>query len=241
MARASSSVAPLRSTSNYLFTITQSVDNTTAGDVPLFPYARIVRQGTPHVQNFFVQHEGPLGVLGANNLVSKKYTDLQNDAKDDKTTLRQHQRLAGHRRQVLGDGDPRRSRRPSINAQLTYTKSATADVYQTSFVESAPSWRLRWHRDLQEYVFAGAKEEAIIDPTRTTYGFDRLELLIDWGWFYFLTKPMFYLISLLYSVLGNFGLAILAVTVIVKALFFPLANRSYESMAAMRRVQPEMK
>jgi YidC/Oxa1 family membrane protein insertase len=77
--------------------------------------------------------------------------------------------------------------------------------------------------------------------TRKTYGFDRLELLIDWGWFHFITKPMFYLIRSLHGILGNFGLAILAVTVIVKGLFFPLANRSYASMAAMRRVQPEMK
>jgi YidC/Oxa1 family membrane protein insertase len=91
------------------------------------------------------------------------------------------------------------------------------------------------------YVFAGAKVESIIHEYETTYGFDRFELLIDWGWFHFITKPMFLVIRFLNSVLGNFGLAILAVTVIVKALFFPLANRSYASMAAMRRVQPEMK
>src|SRR5690606_28240420 len=91
------------------------------------------------------------------------------------------------------------------------------------------------------YVFAGAKEEAVIASYEQAYGFDRLELLIDWGWLHFITKPMFHLLTFLYGILGNFGLAILAVTVIVKAIFFPLANRSYKSMAAMRRVQPEMK
>ena len=93
----------------------------------------------------------------------------------------------------------------------------------------------------KSYIFAGAKREAIIGGYEKAYSFDRLELLIDWGWLFFLTKPMFYLISFLYGIIGNFGVAILAVTVIVKGLFFPLASRSYASMAAMRRVQPEMK
>src|SRR5690606_39031 len=70
---------------NYLFSITQSVENTTGGDVMLYPYSRVVRQGTPHTANFFIQHEGPLGVLGSNNYVSKKYSDLQNDGKVDWT------------------------------------------------------------------------------------------------------------------------------------------------------------
>ncbi|RYG95164.1 MAG: membrane protein insertase YidC, partial [Alphaproteobacteria bacterium] len=91
------------------------------------------------------------------------------------------------------------------------------------------------------YVFAGAKQTHVIDSYDKTYGFDRLELLIDWGWLHFITRPMFDLLQFLYGILGNFGLAILSVTVLVKAIFFPLASRSYASMAAMRRVQPEMK
>jgi YidC/Oxa1 family membrane protein insertase len=227
---------------NYLFTVTQSVDNTTAADVPLYPYSRIVRQGTPTVQNFFVQHEGPLGILGTNNLVSKKYSDLQNDAKDGKTNRFDNTNgwvgITDKYWATAIIAEPA----TKINAQLTDTRSATADVYQTSFVESAavvaPAGGTATSKS---YVFAGAKKEAILDAYQKTYGFDRLDLLIDWGWLFFFTKPMFYLISLLYSVLGNFGLAILAVTVIVKGLFFPLASRSYKSMAAMRRVQPEMK
>src|SRR5690606_20274348 len=90
-------------------------------------------------------------------------------------------------------------------------------------------------------VFAGAKEEAVISSYQSSLGLDRLELLIDWGWFHFLTYPMFILLRWLNGVLGNFGLAVLALTVLVKLVFLPLANRSYASMAAMRRVQPEMK
>src|SRR5690606_2058669 len=130
----------------------------------------------------------------------------------------------------------------AISARFFHSKPGALDVYQASFVGQAPvtvaAGATAAHTS---YVFAGAKVESIIDSYEKAYGFDRIELLIDWGWFHFITKPMFYVIRGLHGLLGNFGLAILAVTVLVKAVFFPLANRSYASMAAMRRVQPEMK
>ena len=123
-----------------------------------------------------------------------------------------------------------------------YTQSGGTNVFQTNYVETQPVMVPAGGTVSHEaYVFAGAKEDRVIASYEQTYGFDRLELLIDWGWFHFLTKPMHWLLVTLYGILGNFGLAVLAVTVIVKAIFFPLANRSYASMAAMRRVQPEMK
>jgi membrane protein insertase Oxa1/YidC/SpoIIIJ len=85
-----------------------------------------------------------------------------------------------------------------------------------------------------------AKEVAKVDAYEADRGIRQFELLIDWGWFYFITKPMFWLIDNLYKILGNFGLAILATTVVVKAVFFPLANKSYKSMAKMKVVQPKM-
>ncbi|WP_137150030.1 membrane protein insertase YidC [Devosia sp. FKR38] len=222
----------------YLFTIDQSVENTGTGDVALFPYARVARHGTPKVANFFIQHEGPHGVLGSNNMVSKKYTDLQKDqqARFDNTTG------------WLGFSDkywatavlPKPN--TTINALFSWKNTGSYDDYQTSFVETTPvviaAGSTVTH---QSYLFAGAKEEAVINGYQQKYGFDRIDLLIDWGWFSFLTKPMYYLLTFLNGLIGNFGLAVLAVTVIVKALFFPLASRSYASMAAMRRVQPEMK
>lgn len=224
---------------NYLFTITQSVENKTGGDVALYPYSRIVRQGIPHVQNFFVQHEGPLGVLGPNNLVSKKYSDLKANEPVDYTSptggwlgiTDKYWATA-----VLSEpGKP-------LNARFSRSLSGALDIFQTSFVESTPVVVPAGGKaESKSFVFAGAKQTRIIDAYDKNYGFDRLELLIDWGWLHFITRPMFELIQFLYGILGNFGLAILGVTVIVKALFFPLANRSYASMAAMRRVQPEMK
>ena len=223
---------------NYLFTVTQSVANTSGADVQLFPYSRIVREGTPHVSNFFVQHEGPLGVLGSSNLVSKKYGDMQNDkqVRVDNTTG------------WLGFGDKYwataviANPTETINAQFTYLKPDNKDEYQASFVETtAITIPNGGTAEDHSYVFAGAKEEAVIASYEQNLKVDRLELLIDWGWFHFLTKPMFLVLRWLYGILGNFGLAMLALTVIVKVIFFPLANRSYASMAAMRRVAPEMK
>ncbi len=225
--------------SNYLFTVTQSVENQTAGDVALFPYAKVVREGTPKVANFFVQHEGPLGVLGSNNLISKKYSDVVNDKQVDAASATggwvgitdKYWATA-----VLSEPGV------ALNARYSHVLSGGLDIYQTSFVESTPVVVPTGGKaEDKSYVFAGAKETHVIDSYDKTYGFDRLELLIDWGWLHFITRPMFDLLQFLYGIIGNFGLSILAVTVIVKALFFPLANRSYASMAAMRRVQPEMK
>ncbi|HWV00417.1 MAG TPA: membrane protein insertase YidC [Devosia sp.] len=223
---------------NYLFTVTQTVDNKTGADVQLFPYSRAVREGTPKVQNFFVQHEGPVGVLGSNNEVSKKYSDVQSDKQErwDNTTG-----WIGYTDKywatvvIANPGE-------QINAQFTYLKPGNVEQYQSSFVTSTPvTIAANASASDKSFVFAGAKEESVLSSYEQTQHIDRLDLLIDWGWFFFFTRPMFYLLKFLYGFLGNFGLAMLSMTVIVKLLFFPLANRSYASMAAMRRVQPEMK
>jgi YidC/Oxa1 family membrane protein insertase len=93
---------------------------------------------------------------------------------------------------------------------------------------------------LKNHVFAGAKVVTQIQAYEKQLGIKQFELLIDWGWFYFITKPMFYLIDWIYKFSGNFGVAILVVTVLLKGLFFPLANKSYKSMARMKLVQPKM-
>jgi YidC/Oxa1 family membrane protein insertase len=223
---------------HYLFTISQTIENNTAGDVALYPYARVIRYNTPHVANFFIQHEGPHGVLGANNLVSKKYADLQ---KEGQATFENTTGWLGFSDKYWATA-VMPAAGTALNARFNYSNAAGYDDYQTSYVETTPVVVAAGAQATREsYLFAGAKEESVITSYEATYGFDRLELLIDWGWLHFITKPMYYLLTFLNGIIGNFGLAILAVTVIVKAIFFPLANRSYASMAAMRRVQPEMK
>ena len=223
---------------HYLFTVTQSVENRTEGDVALYPYARVVRQGTPPVQNFFIQHEGPLGVFGSANLITRKYGDLENDKQVDASSTGGWIGITDKYWATAVLAAPT----APINGRFSHRQPGATDIFQTSFVETTPVVvPAGGTAENTSYVFAGAKEEAVIASYEEAYGFDRLELLIDWGWLHFITKPMFHLLTFLYGILGNFGLAILAVTVIVKAVFFPLANRSYKSMAAMRRVQPEMK
>lgn len=224
---------------HYLFTVDQSVVNSSGKAVTLYPYARVSRYGTPKVQNYYLVHEGPLGVLGDNNLVSLKYSDLKKDGTKDVTSKRggwigiTDKYWAAT---VLPKPDT------PINARFAYSSPAGTDVYQTSYVDqNAVTVQPGASADNKSYVFAGAKVESILSDYQDTYHFDRMDLLIDWGWFAFLTHPMFLLIRFLHSLLGNFGLAILAVTLMVKLAFFPLANRSYASMANMRRVQPEMK
>lgn len=223
---------------NYLFTVTQTVENQTSGDVALFPYSRVARHGTPATANFFILHEGPLGVLGSQNLIEMSYADLAKEAQRDVESAGGWLGFTDKYWAAAILPEPG----ADISARFSHSKPGTLDIYQTSFVGKnpvvVPAGATSEHKS---YVFAGAKVEAIIDNYEKTYGFDRIELLIDWGWFHFITKPMFYVIRFLHGLLGNFGLAILAVTVIVKGLFLPLANRSYASMAAMRRVQPEMK
>jgi YidC/Oxa1 family membrane protein insertase len=222
----------------YLFTTTQTVENTGTGDVALFPYARVVRQGTPPVQNFFIQHEGLIGVLGSNNWVARKYHDIQNDRQVDFSSTTGWLGITDKYWATAVLPKPG----TQINARFAHTLQGQTPIYQSNYVETQPIVvPAGGSASSESFVFAGAKEEQVIASYERDHGIDRLELLIDWGWFHFLTKPMHWLLVTLYGILGNFGLAILAVTVIVKAIFFPLANRSYASMAAMRRVQPEMK
>ena len=224
---------------HYLFTITQSVQNTGTADVSLFPYARVVRHDTPKVQNFFIQHEGPTGVLASNNLVAKKYSDMQ---KDQMIDLQNTSGWLGFTDKYWATAGRAKPGAP-LNARFSWSNpTTTMDVYQSSYVETTPVVVAPGATATNDsYIFAGAKEEAVLSAYQQQYGFDRIDLMIDWGWLHFLTWPMFKVLTFLYSIIGNFGVAVLCVTVIVKAIFFPLANRSYASMAAMRRVQPEMK
>jgi YidC/Oxa1 family membrane protein insertase len=223
---------------DYLFTVTQTVDNKTSAPVTLFPYSQVTRHGTPEAINSLILHEGAVGVMGDKNLVLYKYQDLQKDQQED------FQPVGGW----LGFTDKYFGAtvlpvpQTSISARFSWSKPAATDVYKASFVDKdgetiAPGASA----SDKSYTFAGAKVESIVSAYQNKYNFDRFDYIIDWGWFSFLTHPMFNLIQLLHGVLGNFGLAILATTVIIKLVFFPLANRSYASMAAMRRVQPEMK
>lgn len=225
---------------DYLFTFTDNVRNETAGDVVLFPYSRITRKGIPNdLANFFILHEGPIGVMGGSELLEKSYGDVTNDVQIETAAI------GGW----LGFTDKywATAIMPEDGTNITtrfvhLPQVGTDGTFIANYVQRDPVAVSAGSSSANtNYLFAGAKVESIIDTYEREYGFDSFELMIDWGWFHFITKPMFLAIRWLNGVLGNFGLAILAVTLGVKIIFFPLANRSYASMAKMRVVQPKMK
>jgi YidC/Oxa1 family membrane protein insertase len=223
---------------NYLFTITQTIDNKTSAPVSLFPYSQVTRHGTPEAQNTFILHEGGVGILGDKNLVTYKYQDLQKDQQED---IDSNGGWLGFTDKYWAATILPEPKTP-VAARFSWSKPGATDVYKASFVDKQPvTVAPGASGSSKDYTYAGAKVESVISAYAQQYGFDRFDFMIDWGWFSFLTHPMFKLIQLLHGLLGNFGLAILAVTVIIKLVLFPLANRSYASMAAMRNVQPEMK
>jgi YidC/Oxa1 family membrane protein insertase len=159
--------------SNYLFTVAQSIENTGSGDVALYPFSRIVRQGKPHVQNFFVMHEGPLGVLGSNNLVSLKYDDVVNE-KDSQKTVDSNGGWVGVTDKYWATAVLSEPGAP-LTARFSATPSGAINVFQTSFVETTPVLvPAGGSAENKIYVFAGAKREGVISSYEKTYGFDRL-------------------------------------------------------------------
>ncbi|WP_405048067.1 membrane protein insertase YidC [Flexibacterium corallicola] len=220
---------------NYMFTVNQSVENTTGSNVRLYPYGLIVRTGEPKTSGYFVLHEGLIGEFGENGLSELKYSDLI----DDKSV-----RPAKVNEGWLGFTDKYWATTliptPGTDFQPNFSYSQNTQNFQTDFLGNAVEVPAGGTASTSSMLFAGAKVSAILDAYQKDKGIENFELMIDWGWFYFLTKPMFWLIDALYTMTGNFGAAILLVTVLVKAVFFPLANKSYVSMSKMKLVQPQM-
>ena len=221
---------------NYLFTIEDRVTNNGEGAVALAAYGRITRLEQPQIAGFFILHEGLIGVTGEEGLQEIDYDDLVEDkqVKPGKSSdgwlgftdkywavaLAPSQNRPFQPRYSWFDNDGGRFQSDFLSDEFVVPPGATETV--------------------ETLVFAGAKQVSVIDAYEADHGIRQFELMIDWGWFHFITKPLFYLIDWLFRLLGNFGLAILGTTVIVKLFFFPLANKSYASMANMKKVQPAM-
>ncbi|WP_350335351.1 membrane protein insertase YidC [Coralliovum pocilloporae] len=222
---------------NYMFSVRQSVKNTGSNPVTLFPYGIISRAGTPEISGFFILHEGLLGVFGEDGLKEVDYDELKEDGA---------QTFGASKGGWLGFTDKYwaaaliPSRDQSFTPRFDFTGGSAADAYQADYLGQSVTIAAGSEQSIEAHLFAGAKQVNMIDGYEQNIGIDRFELLIDWGWFHFITKPLFYVIDWLFHLLGNFGLAILAVTVLVKMVFFPLANKSYASMSKMKLVQPEM-
>ncbi len=222
---------------DYLFTVKQEIENKTGNAVVLYPYARVQRRDTPDVTGIWVLHEGPIGVLDG-QLQEHSYDDLLEDPK--KLATESTGGWVG-----ITDKYWAVTVMPAQDSQVTGTffarKSGTRDLFQADYlVKSGVTVPPGETGSYESHVFSGAKVVRIIDGYEAKFGFDQFELLIDWGWFYFITKPLFWLIDWIQSIVKNFGVSILIATVLIKLAFFPLANKSYKSMAQMKKLQPEM-
>jgi YidC/Oxa1 family membrane protein insertase len=229
----------------YLFTIKDDVSNVGNAPVTLYPFALISRHGTPKVSGYYILHEGLIGYLGDQGLQEYPYKKI-----DDAKTVN-FKVTDGW----LGITDKywASALLPDTNAQLQARFSSnlvgTVRTYQTDYLEDQQTIAIGGTASANARLFAGAKEASVVGINFPLTGFggynkelglNHFDLMIDWGWFYFITKPMFLALDFFYRLFGNFGISILLVTVIVKLLFFPLANKSYASMAKMKSVQPQL-
>ena len=220
---------------DFLLTVEQSVANDTASPVTLYPYGLVSRSGTPETSGFFILHEGPLGVLGE-GLQEHDYDDLIDDGEIEVENTQGWLGITDKYWLTALIPEPGEA----FTARFLHRLEQGVDKYQTDYLRTAVTVPPGGRAAVRNHVFAGAKKAHLLDRYRDDLDFAKFDLAIDFGWFYFLTKPFFYALSWLQGVLGNFGLAILALTVGVKLVFFPLANKSYRSMSQMKALQPEM-
>jgi YidC/Oxa1 family membrane protein insertase len=219
----------------YMFTITQRVSNTGSARAVLSPYGLVSRHGTPRVSRYFILFEGMLGVFDG-KLKDVKYKSIRKDAMEKQTSTGGWIGFTDKYWLSALIPDPKEK----TTTRFIYTKDGNQQKYQVDYLGPKKVLAAGTSIKTINYLFTGAKEIKVLDRYEETIGITRFDLAIDFGWFYFLTKPIFYLLIIIHSYVGNFGIAILLLTVFIKALLFPLANKSYKSMSKMKKLQPEI-
>jgi YidC/Oxa1 family membrane protein insertase len=215
----------------YLFKITQQVQNNTNEAIDLYPYAQITRNKIPDdIQNFYISHEGFIGVFDE---------ELKEDDYDD---IEENKIIREANEGWFGITDkywmtavvPKKGE--NFKSTFLYKDSFKANYILNNPTTINPSS----NNSNEVRLFVAAKEVQTIDLYAANEKINKLDLVIDWGWFYFFTKPLFFIIDYLFKYFGNFGTAIVLITMGIRLIFFPLANYSFRSMAKMKAVQPEM-
>jgi YidC/Oxa1 family membrane protein insertase len=226
---------------NYMFTVRDAVKNTGTTPVNLLPYALISRTGTPPGSNYYISHEGLVGYVGGTVIPSGVITDGDTFAALTPDKPRTYASTGGW----LGFTDKYwlttlvPDQTAAVKAGFRHLVDSGIDRYQADVIGSETTVPAAGTAGVTTRFFAGAKEVELLDAYRNS-GIAKFDLAIDWGLYYFLTKPIFLTLQFFYGLLGNFGLAILLLTFIIKLLFFPLANKSYSAMSKMKLLQPEM-
>jgi len=228
----------------YMFTIKDSVAATGSTGATLVPYSVIRRFNKPHVQGTYVLHEGFVGVMGDQGLAELTYdkADKADPVPGAAGKGSQYKAAIGGFAGIT-DKYWAAALIPDQAAPFDATFQSVdgpGKLYEADLMQPSVTIEPGASAETTRRLFVGAKEVKTVDGYAASLGIKRFDLLIDWGWFYFFTKPLFQLMEFFFHWTGNFGIAILIVTVLVKAAFFPLANKSYASMAKMKAVQPQM-
>ncbi|MCB8839586.1 membrane protein insertase YidC [Aurantimonas sp. VKM B-3413] len=221
----------------FMFTVDDTIRNAGSQPVTLSSYGRVARYSKPEVAASYVLFEGLLGVFGEAGLTEEKYSAIESDL-----NLSPPKASSGW----LGITDkywattliPEGGQ--AFQSRFRYFANAARPHYQTEYLKDPMTIAPGATATTTSRSFAGAKVVDVIDNYESTLNIRQFGQLIDWGWFYFITRPMFHGLDWLYRLFGNFGLAIISMTVILKILFFPLASKSYKSMARMKNLQPKI-
>ncbi|MFM8701043.1 MAG: membrane protein insertase YidC [Hyphomicrobiales bacterium] len=229
---------------NYMLTISDAVEATGAAETTLVPYSVIRRFNKPHVEGTYILHEGFVGVLGEEGLQEYTY-DKADKANPVAAGTGKGMDFKASRGGFVGITDKYWA--VALIPEQTTAFDATFQsldgpqkIYQADVLLQPLTVKAGAPIQTSKKLFVGAKEVKTVDGYAASFGITNFDLLIDWGWFYFFTKPLFHMMEFFFHWTGNFGFAILIVTVLVKIAFFPLANKSYASMAKMKAVQPQM-
>jgi len=220
---------------NYMFTVTQSVRNTGNTPVTLFPFGRVERTSTPEITDFYILHEGLLGVFDG-VLQEVDYDDIQEEKVIRAETTGGWIGITD--KYWLAALIP--NQETKATARFYSQPVNGVDKYQVDFAGAETVIPAGGTASVANRLFAGAKEAKLVTRYRDELNITRFDLAIDWGWFEFLTKPIFFALIYIHDYVGNMGVAILLLTVLIKLAFFPLANKSYRAMSKMKELQPEM-
>jgi YidC/Oxa1 family membrane protein insertase len=225
----------IRIDENFLLTTTDTVKNITEKAVTIASYAEVRRVGTPETGGYYILHEGLLGYIGK-SLKEFDYDKIQEKKEVSENTTGGWLGMTDKYWLVALIPDQKREAKTYFKADTSNIKPIyiTGYSYGSQVLEPGQSTKSLYH------TYAGAKELKLLDEYETLLGFEHFDLAIDFGWFYFITKPFFFILTWLNSLLGNFGFAIIGLTLLAKVILFPLANKSYRSMSRMKSFQPKI-
>jgi len=214
----------------FLFKVEQSITNNTNKKYDFYAYGQIIRNTAPEVTNFYILHEGMLGVFD-DQLVEEDYDDIE----EKKYTFNATSGWLGITDKYwIASLIPEKNK--NFRADFDYKNK-----FRTSFIETEPLEVGEKEKITNKInIIVAAKEVSVIDGYAEKLKISKYDLAIDWGWFYFIVKPLFFAIDYFFKLTGNFGIAIVLITICVRVVFFPLANYSFRSMAKMKILQPEM-